>query len=74
MTFLLKNSLGGNSKTTFIANINLHNQYLLETLSTIYFASRAKMVKNEVKINEKVQSKSIQALKTELIKAKEELQ
>ncbi len=25
LTFLLKNSLGGNSKTTFIANINLNN-------------------------------------------------
>jgi hypothetical protein len=46
----------------------------LETLSTIYFASRAKMIKNEVKINEKVQSKSMQALKSELNKTKEELQ
>ncbi len=32
------------------------------------------MIKNEVKINEKVQSKSMQALKSELNKTKEELQ
>lgn len=46
LTFLLKNSLGGNSKTAFIANITFSPNFILETLSTLHFASRAKLIKN----------------------------
>ena len=59
LTFLLKNSLGGNSKTVFIANISPASSYFVETLSTLLFAQRAKMIKNEAKINENVKSKSL---------------
>lgn len=71
LTFLLKNSLGGNSKTAFIANVSPSSSYVIETLSTLMFAQRAKMIKNEAKINENLQSESLDALKGELLAQKE---
>ena len=52
LTFLLKDSLGGNSKTCIIANISPSLMCYGETLSTLRFAERAKMVKNRAIINE----------------------
>ena len=52
LTFLLKDSLGGNSKTCIIANISPSYMSYGETLSTLRFAERAKMVKNKAVINE----------------------
>jgi len=46
LTFLLKNSLGGNSKTLMIANVSPSSAHLNETISTLEFAKRAKMIKN----------------------------
>ncbi len=73
LTFLLKNSLGGNSKTAIIANISPSSAYVIETLSTLMFAKRAKMIKNEVKINVNVKGKDLKALRNELKRTKEEL-
>ena len=70
LTFLLKNSLGGNSKTAFIANVSPSSSYVIETLSTLMFAQRAKMIKNDAKVNENLQSGSIEALQKELAKTK----
>ncbi|KAI3797891.1 hypothetical protein L1987_33155 [Smallanthus sonchifolius] len=52
LTFLLQDSLGGNSKTTIIANISPSSCNSLETLSTLKFAQRAKFIKNHATINE----------------------
>ncbi|WOK95613.1 hypothetical protein Cni_G04320 [Canna indica] len=52
LTFLLQDSLGGNSKTTIIANISPSNCCTLETLSTLKFAQRAKYIRNNAIINE----------------------
>ncbi|CAG9311328.1 unnamed protein product [Blepharisma stoltei] len=52
LTFLLKDSLGGNSKTCIIANISAASTCFGETLSTLRFAERAKLVKNQAVINE----------------------
>ena len=73
LTFLLKNSLGGNSKTCFIANIAPASSYYMESLSTLLFAQRAKCVRNAAKINENLISDSIRALTAELNKTKAEL-
>jgi hypothetical protein len=73
LTFLLKNSLGGNSKTCFIANIAPASSYYMESLSTLMFAQRAKCVRNAAKINENLISDSIRALTAELNKTKAEL-
>ncbi|XP_010263116.1 PREDICTED: kinesin-like protein KIN-12E [Nelumbo nucifera] len=52
LTFLLQDSLGGNSKTIIIANISPSNCCSLETLSTLKFAQRAKFIKNNAIVNE----------------------
>ena len=52
LTFLLKNSLGGNSKTCIIACVSPSEGALGESLSTLKFAQRAKEIKNKAVINE----------------------
>lgn len=52
LTFLLKDSIGGNSKTVIIANISGSSASAGETLSTLNFAKRAKLIKNKAVINE----------------------
>jgi kinesin family protein 5 len=47
----LKNSLGGNSKTTLVVTASPHIFNAEETLSTLRFAQRAKLVKNTVTVN-----------------------
>ncbi|KAI4334146.1 hypothetical protein L6164_018872 [Bauhinia variegata] len=52
LTFLLQDSLGGNSKTIIIANTSPSSCCSLETLSTLKFAQRAKFIKNNAIVNE----------------------
>ncbi|WOH15809.1 hypothetical protein DCAR_0935355 [Daucus carota subsp. sativus] len=52
LTFLLQDSLGGNSKTTIIANVSPSVCSASETLSTLKFAQRAKLIQNNAKVNE----------------------
>lgn len=52
LTHLLKDSLGGNSKTVLIANICPIQSCLGESISTLRFSQRVKMVKNLSTINE----------------------
>ena len=52
LTLLLRDSLGGNSKTVVVANVAPTEDCLGETLSTLKFAQRAKLVKNTPIVNE----------------------
>lgn len=52
LTFLLQDSLGGNSKTVMIANVSPSTADMHETISTLRFARRAKFVKNRPVVNE----------------------
>jgi len=72
LTFLLQDSLGGNSKTVMIANVSPVACNLSETLSTLRFASGAKLVKNRVLANEDITGDA-RLLKLEISKLKEEL-
>ena len=51
LTFLLRDSLGGNTFTTIIATITSLPKHAQETLSTLHFAQRAKSVRNRVTRN-----------------------
>ena len=51
LTNVLKDSLGGNSKTLMCANIWGQAEHLEETISTLKFASRMMRISNEVVVN-----------------------
>jgi len=52
LTFLLRESLGGNSKTVVCANISSLASCFSETISTLKFAQRAKTVRTNAVLNE----------------------
>merc|ERR1711993_53944 len=52
LTRLLKDSLGGNTKTMMVACLSPADNNYDETLSTLRYANRAKNIKNKPKINE----------------------
>jgi hypothetical protein len=64
--------LGGNSKTTIVATVSPAVINFGETLSTLKFAQRAKMIKNNAVINED-SSGSVLQLQMEIRKLKEAL-
>ncbi|CAG8518363.1 22733_t:CDS:10 [Dentiscutata erythropus] len=64
LTWLLKDSLGGNSKTAMIAAISPADYD--ETLSTLRYADAAKRIKNKAVVNEDPNAKLIRELKEEL--------
>ncbi|KAF8039698.1 hypothetical protein BT93_B2034 [Corymbia citriodora subsp. variegata] len=72
LTFLLQDSLGGNSKTIIIANISPSNCCSLETLSTLKFAQRAKYIKNNAIINEDA-SGDVIAMRVQIQQLKKEV-
>lgn len=72
LTFLLRDSLGGNAKTVIIANVSPSNLYYNETLSTLKFAQRAKMIKNKAVVNKDIQGNVLQ-LQAEIQRLQHEL-
>ncbi|XP_076014647.1 kinesin-like protein KIF15 [Genypterus blacodes] len=72
LTFLLRDSLGGNAKTYIIANVHPGSKCFGETLSTLHFAQRAKLIKNKAVINEDTQG-NVRQLQAEVKKLKEQL-
>ncbi|KAI7865855.1 hypothetical protein BDF14DRAFT_1729552 [Spinellus fusiger] len=64
LTWLLKDSLGGNSKTAMIAAISPADYD--ETLSTLRYADQAKKIRNKAIVNEDPNAKMIRELKDEL--------
>uniref|UniRef100_A0A8D0H0G5 Kinesin family member 15 n=1 Tax=Sphenodon punctatus TaxID=8508 RepID=A0A8D0H0G5_SPHPU len=72
LTFLLRDSLGGNAKTCIIANVHPGSRCFGETLSTLNFAQRAKLIKNKAIVNEDTQG-NVSQLQAEVKKLKEQL-
>lgn len=62
LTFLLRDSLGGNSRTTMVATIRPGMAFMEETLSTLRYADRAKSIVNYAVINEDPLTKRIREL------------
>ncbi|KAL3836511.1 hypothetical protein ACJMK2_021937 [Sinanodonta woodiana] len=65
LTKLLKNALGGNSKTIMIAALSPADINYEETLSTLRYADRAKQIKNSAKVNEDPTAQLIRELQEE---------
>ncbi|NXJ76386.1 KI16B protein, partial [Trogon melanurus] len=70
LTWLLKDSLGGNSKTIMIATISPADINYGETLSTLRYANRAKNIINKPTINEDPNVKLIRELRAEIARLK----
>nr|XP_033772563.1 kinesin-like protein KIF14 [Geotrypetes seraphini]XP_033772564.1 kinesin-like protein KIF14 [Geotrypetes seraphini]XP_033772565.1 kinesin-like protein KIF14 [Geotrypetes seraphini] len=70
LTWLLKESLGGNSKTAMIATISPADSNIEESLSTLRYAKQAGLIINIAKVNEDMNAKLIRELKAEIEKLK----
>ncbi|XP_059408801.1 kinesin-like protein KIF16B isoform X5 [Carassius carassius] len=70
LTWLLKDSLGGNSKTIMIATISPADVNYGETLSTLRYANRAKNIINKPTINEDSNVRLIRELRAEIARLK----
>ncbi|KAL3097852.1 hypothetical protein niasHS_000587 [Heterodera schachtii] len=66
LTWLLKENLGGNSRTTMIATVSPAADNYEETLSTLRFADRAKRIRTHAVINEDPNAKVIRELREEV--------
>jgi Skp family chaperone for outer membrane proteins len=66
LTWLLKDSLGGNAKTIMIAALSPADINYEETLSTLRYADRAKQIKTKAVVNEDPNQKVIRELRDEV--------
>lgn len=73
LTWLLKDSLGGNSMTAMIAAISPADINYDETLSTLRYADSAKRIKNHAVVNEDPNARMIRELKEELAQLRAKL-
>ena len=62
LTRLLKESLGGNYKTSLIVTCSPHSYNLDEVVSSLLFAKRVKTIKNIVKVNIKYSYEELQKM------------
>lgn len=72
LTFLLKDSLGGNAKTLIITNVSPSLSAYAETISSLRFAQRAKLVKNTAIVNKDILG-NVGALQAEICRLKDAL-
>ena len=63
LTHILRDSLGGNAKTSIIATISQLECNLEESVSTLNFAQNAKLIKNNAIINEELSANDAKILK-----------
>ena len=74
MTSVLRDSLGGNCRTTMVATFSGEREQTEESISTCRFAQRVARVKNEAFVNEETDpSLVIRRLKGEVKQLKEEI-
>ena len=59
MTSVLRDSLGGNCKTTMMAMCSPAGEAFMESLSTLKFANRAKNIKTKPRLNEDLDQRSL---------------
>lgn len=73
LTWLLRESLGGNSKTVMIAALSPANINYEETLSTLRYADRMKQIVNKAKVNEDPNAALIRELRAQIMALKKQL-
>ncbi|KPA81042.1 putative Unc104-like kinesin [Leptomonas pyrrhocoris] len=73
LTFLLKESLGGNSKTFMIATVSPSTDSYDESVSTLRYADRAKAIVMRAFVNETAGDKRIRELEEEVTRLRERI-
>ncbi|KAM9111725.1 LOW QUALITY PROTEIN: kinesin-like protein KIF1C [Pangshura tecta] len=71
LTWLLKENLGGNSRTAMIASLSPADISYEETLSTLRYADRTKQIRCNAVINEDPNARLIRELKEEVARLRE---
>ena len=71
LTRLLQDSLGGNTKTVMIAAISPADYNYEETLTTLRYASRDKMIKNKPRVNQDPKDALLKQYEDEIQKLRE---
>uniref|UniRef100_A0A4W3H7J3 plus-end-directed kinesin ATPase n=1 Tax=Callorhinchus milii TaxID=7868 RepID=A0A4W3H7J3_CALMI len=71
LTWLLRENLGGNSRTAMVAALSPADINYDETLSTLRYADRAKQIKCNAVVNEDPNAKLIRELKDEVTRLKD---
>ncbi|KAK7197111.1 Unc104-like kinesin [Novymonas esmeraldas] len=66
LTWILKDNLGGNSKTVMLATISPSSMQYEETMSTLRYAERAKKIVNKAVVNETNNNELVAALQKEI--------
>lgn len=72
LTFLLRDSLGGNSKTVLVVTVSPDEDQGPESISTLTFAQRAKLIKTSAVVNEHVNA-TVGSLRREISVLKAQL-
>eukprot|EP01061_Rhynchopus_euleeides_P009691 TRINITY_DN188_c0_g2_i1.p1 TRINITY_DN188_c0_g2~~TRINITY_DN188_c0_g2_i1.p1 ORF type:complete len:964 (+),score=451.74 TRINITY_DN188_c0_g2_i1:210-3101(+) len=73
LTWILSESLGGNSKTMMLATISPAESNREDTLNTLRYALKAKAIVNTVKVNEQKSSVMLSAMQKEMSLLRDQL-
>jgi hypothetical protein len=73
LTWLLKDSLGGNSKTVMLAAISPSEFHYNETMSTLRYVERAKQIVNNAVVNDGETNPMVLLLRQEINRLRDEL-
>ncbi|XP_076247461.1 kinesin family member nebbish [Calliopsis andreniformis] len=68
LTWLLKESLGGNSRTAMLGTVSPASIHVEETLATLRYACQARAIINRIRVNEDPHEKLIRELKAEVLR------
>eukprot|EP01061_Rhynchopus_euleeides_P026481 TRINITY_DN43256_c0_g1_i1.p1 TRINITY_DN43256_c0_g1~~TRINITY_DN43256_c0_g1_i1.p1 ORF type:complete len:1417 (+),score=638.11 TRINITY_DN43256_c0_g1_i1:57-4307(+) len=74
LTWLLREALGGNSRTIMIATVSPSSLNYEESLSTLKYADRAKKIQNAVSVNRDSKKQIIFALREEIKMLKKDIE
>eukprot|EP01048_Picozoa_sp_COSAG05_P011129 COSAG05_NODE_1028_length_6112_cov_11.983868_1_plen_783_part_00 len=74
LTWLLKDSLGGNARTVMVAALSPADINFDETLSTLRYANRAKSIQNTAVVNEDQNQKMVRQLREEVAALRAQLE
>ena len=73
LTWLLSDSLGGNSKTVMCCNVSPHPDNAEETVNTLRYGSKAREIINIVHVNEDTEARKIQQLQLEMLALQQQM-